>query len=446
MLAGAPADPVWLNQHLYAFPAAILGMNKPYLAVSISSLRRVMRRLGLIEPDTSAMQLPPNRRWQELLAQLEEHVQCCGALQGLARWCQANGIEPEQVSRATLERFETFIRTRTLHSEIPRLIRTITRAWRKAAALIQEWPQEQLTAPPRRDTYSLPFSAFPASFQHEVDALRRRLEGAGNRGPFRGTGLRAPLRPRSVKTRLYNLRQAASALVVLGRDPTSITSLADLVDEAAFESILLFFWERAMTRHTASRGINPDGANPDLGRTAQTGAIASALMIVAKYHCNLTGDTLKRLKTMAQDVTPSRQGQLSQKNRDRLRQFDDPMLRAQLLHLPERLMRQAEKPGMRPLEAARLARVAAAIEILFHIPLRNSNLNSAPARRAPPVCGCTAGSHLAPGSAAARDEEQLQRRMGGRARAVCLPAPLYPRIPACLGHGWWRLAVSGRLR
>lgn len=374
MLAGAPADPIWLNQHLYAFPAAILGINKPYLAVSISSLRRVMRRLGLIEPDTSAIQLPTHQRWQELLAQLEKHVLCRGALQGLARWCQANGIEPEQVSRATLERFENFIRTRTLHSEIPRLIRTITKAWRKAAALLQDWPQGQLTAPPRRDTYTLPFSAFPVSFQHDVDAFRRRLEGSGNLGPFRNAGQRAPLRPPSVKGRLYNLRQAASALVVLGRDPASIIGLADLVDEAAFESILLFFWERAMTKQTASRGILRDGADPDFGRTAQTSAIASALMIVAKYHCKLTGDTLTRLRNMAQDMTPSRQGQLSQKNRDRLRQFDDPMLRARLLHLPERLMRQAEKPGMRPLEAARLARVATAIEILFHIPLRNSNL------------------------------------------------------------------------
>jgi hypothetical protein len=75
-----------------------------------------------------------------------------------------------------------------------------------------------------------------------------------------------------------------------------------------------------------------------------------------------------------------RQTELTQKNIDRLRQFDNQLVRAQLLHLPELLMQRAEellspKTGVtKPFRAARMARVAVAIEILLNIPLRIGNL------------------------------------------------------------------------
>lgn len=370
MLASVPANPAWLNEHLYAYPAAVLGTKKGCLALSISGLRRIMRRVGLIEALPSEPELL-STRWSELLARLDPLVYCLGSLSGFARWCHANGIAPEQVSRETLVRYETFVRTRTLHSEVPRLVGKLTKGWREAAKVLRDWPQGPLVAPPRREIVTLPFSDFPVSFQQEIAAWCERLQGTGPRSPFRGDGPRRPLRRSSVKSRRYNLRQAASALVRLGRDPATITSLADLVDEVAFEAILQFYWDRAVAARTLAEGQPPR----ELQGTAQTTAIATALMSVARYHCKLEGDTLVRLRNMARDVTAPVQGQLSQKNRDRLRQFDDPVIRAKLLHLPERLMRQAEGPGLRPCEAARLARVAAAIELLLHIPLRNGNLS-----------------------------------------------------------------------
>ena len=108
--------------------------------------------------------------------------------------------------------------------------------------------------------------------------------------------------------------------------------------------------------------------------TTQTGAIASALMIVARYHCKLDERVIGRFRTMAADVTPGRQTEVSDKNLDLLRQFDNPITLAKLLHLPAFLMDEAEKLKDRPFEAARTARAAAAIEILLHVPLRIKNL------------------------------------------------------------------------
>lgn len=373
--ASVPADAAWLNRYLFAYPASLVGTKEQCRRLSVSGLRHALRRVGLIESYSAATPTPPGGPWHDLLKSLEAHVLCRAALTNFARWCHANGIEPEHVSRQTLERYETFVRTRTLHSEIPRLIGTIAKAWRKAAKLLQGWPGAPLVPRPRRDRYTSDFSEFPASFQGEVAAFAERLGGTGRRQPFRNAGLRRPLRPSSVKIRLYSLRQAASALVLLGRDPATITGLADLVDEAAFEAILQFYWDRGVAaRVTPEQRLAGCQPRRELGVTAQTGAIASALMIVAKHHCKLDSATLARLRSMAQDVTPPPQSQISQKNRDRLRQFDDPVLRAKLLHLPERLMRLAEGSGLRPFETARLARVAAAIELLLHVPLRNKNL------------------------------------------------------------------------
>ena len=391
-LASVPADAAWLNRYLFAHPANVLGTKEGCRRLSVSGLRRALRRVGLIEPYSAATPTPPSGPWHDLLKDLEAHVLCRAALTNFARWCHANGIEPEHVSRQTLERYETFVRTGMLHSEIPRLVGTIAKAWRKAAKLLQGWPGKPLAPRPRQDRYTLAFSAFPASFQQEMAAFAERLGGAGRRRPFRSAGPRRPLRPSSVKRRLYSLQQAASALVLLGRDPATIISLADLVDETTFEAILQFYWERGIVaRVTPEQRLAGCQPRPELGVTVQTGAIASALMIVAKHHCKLDGDTLARLRSMAQDVTPPRQSQLSRKNRDRLRQFDDPVVRAKLLHLPERLMRLAEGPGLRPFEAARLARVAAAIELLFHVPLRNENLT-----------GLRLGAHLRYGDARRR--------------------------------------------
>ena len=77
---------------------------------------------------------------------------------------------------------------------------------------------------------------------------------------------------------------------------------------------------------------------------------------------------------MAQDLTPKPQTRLSRKNQERLGQFDDPATRAKLLHLPSRIRDLIESGSYRPEEAARMARVAAAVEFLLHVPLRNGNL------------------------------------------------------------------------
>ena len=376
LLATAPVNIPWLNEYLYAHPAELSGATDQCRNLSISGLRRVLRHMGLIAPYAPSTMLPTDCPWRQLLDAVED-AYCQTALSTFGTWCHMTGIAPADVSASTVDTFEAHVRSRTLHAEIPRLIRGVCKAWPKAAVLIPDGNGFLLKPPTRRETYSLPLSKFPQSFQDDVIRFQVRISGDRTRRPFRGDGPRRPLRSSTIKIRLDCIRASASALVLTGRDIATVKSLASLVEIEAFETILIFFWERArkasLTPEQLQAGDEPD---TDVGVTTFTGSIAATLMMVAKHHCSLDPQTVQQLREMAQDMTPPPQTELSPKNRERLRQFDDPVTRAKLLHLPRRLMKLAEDGDLRPLEAARLARLAAAIEILLHVPLRNGNLTS----------------------------------------------------------------------
>jgi integrase len=97
-------------------------------------------------------------------------------------------------------------------------------------------------------------------------------------------------------------------------------------------------------------------------------------MIVARHHCKLPLAELEILAKLTADMRPDRQGALTQKNRDRLRQLIEPTAMLRLLHLPGHLMRVAHRLRDKPREAARTALLAVAIEIELNCPLRLKNL------------------------------------------------------------------------
>ena len=372
-LAHVPCDIGVLNKHLFTYPAAVHGLTHITYSKSIGGLRRILRRLDLIDP-RSPPPLPEGSQWERLMKTLSDRPYLSMPLKGFAAWCDRNAISPETVTQVSLTAYELYLRKRHLNRNVAGLLRALRKVWHQ---IVLTLPSLSGTADLRVSpkSYNLPFTAFPESFQSDVEALEARLSGANRKGPFRGEGPRRPLRARSIVLRLYSIRQAASALVALGRDPDTIIRLADLVEEEAFETILEFFWLRAMAARRTDEEIAASlPQDPTHGVTAQTGLIASALIMVARHHCKLDEAKLAPLLTMASDLTPKAQSQLSQKNRDRLRQFDDPLTRAKMLHLPKHLMELADAECVRPHRAAYLARTAVAIELLLHIPFRLGNL------------------------------------------------------------------------
>jgi integrase len=203
-----------------------------------------------------------------------------------------------------------------------------------------------------------------------------RLARRDDHGPFRGEGPVRPLRPRSIAARRFNLLQAAATLVIHGRDPASIRGLADLVERPAFETILTHYWQRTIDARIARNELRSGDALPrEAGVSTQTGAIASALMLVARHHCHLPGHVIETLADLARDLHPPAQSGINAATRALLNALSVPATRNRLLRLPHRLMREAKDlRSTRPLEAGRLAMIATAIEFELTIPLRITNL------------------------------------------------------------------------
>jgi integrase len=86
---------------------------------------------------------------------------------------------------------------------------------------------------------------------------------------------------------------------------------------------------------------------------------------------------LKEITDATKAAKPKKRTQITLTNEERLAQFDDSVVLAQTLHLPEHLMKLAAalKAEGQVLQAAWLASVAVAVKIELHCPLRIHTLN-----------------------------------------------------------------------
>jgi excisionase family DNA binding protein len=218
---------------------------------------------------------------------------------------------------------------------------------------IADWPDIEIPRPIRREIYVRPWSDFPSSLKANVDKFLVWLSGVDldEDGPTR------PARSAmTLKTREYQLRVAASALVLQGVEPGSLQSLADVVTLERIRLVLRFL----LDRH--------DGKP-----SPQVAQIAVFLKSVAERWVKADELTLLQIKKLTSRLSTGRRG-LTAKNRERLRPFDEPHTVAGFLGLPQRIRREVDKDRRAPKLKAVLAQSAAAIAVLQAVPLRIGNL------------------------------------------------------------------------
>jgi integrase len=298
---------------------------------------------------------PLEPAWQDLANRLEVKALRIG-LSRLMRFCSSQDIAPEAVDDAVMERFRAALEHSSLVRNPAKAHRDATHSWNRAAA-VSGWPATRVSPPPRvRKTYVLPLSAFPPSFGADLEGWLARLAGQDLLAelPFR------PVRQSTLRTRRLQVRQLASALVHRGRDPTTLTRLADLVEPAAtVREALRFFLARA-------------GGTT----TRQVHQLATVALMIAKHWAKVPEPTVAELRALVRRCDPQVRG-LTAKNRAALRRLeDDPALVRGLLTLPDRLARGlARKPAaaLARRDAVRL-QTALAVAILLAAPLRVANL------------------------------------------------------------------------
>jgi len=341
------ADPRHLSPRLKAIAPRAIGMSLRSWSNVRSRLRKALSFVRPIAPGRNTNPLTPS--WDALWRPLEcRRVKI--SLSRFVRYCSAAGIEPEAVSETTFTEFRDHLDDALLrHPDAT--FAELVRAWTVAQRTVEGWPTVSFTIPDRRNHWTLPWPTFPASLREDCETWLDRLAGRDllEEAPFR------PVRPSTVERREWQLRAFATALMLRGRDPSTITCLRDLVEIEAYKEGLRFYLERNGGKSTI--------AIVDL---------ASALTAIARHHLSLDKAHLDRMVAINRKLEVGRRG-LTEKNRKLLRQFDDPANVIALLRLPQKLMGIAGR-NRNPRAGALQAQIAVAIEILIMTAIRLGNL------------------------------------------------------------------------
>ncbi len=366
-MCGLPAEsvimvPAFLSPRVVARPPAGYGLSDQRHSAVLSGLRFVLRRLGVHAPFRVAFA----PAWEALREQLGHFEQT--ALAAWFRFATAEGILPSDVEASTIDVFERWARETTLCDDPKKLARRTADAWNRAVAAVPGWPQVRLERAPTRDQYTLPLDAYPPSFSADVEAWTRRAEQVEEEEIFpddvadrsHGASGRAPraARPRTIETRVFQIQQAAGALVRSGISPAEIHNLADLVAPKEHpKAILAFMRGRGRER-----------------RSTNAGGVGEVLRQLAKFWVRLPDEDVRRIAVWASRIAPERSRSMTLGNRERLRALIEPRTLAKLLHLPIRLEKMARGPDMPARRAAVAMQRAMLVETATICPFRISNL------------------------------------------------------------------------
>jgi integrase len=308
----------------------------------------------------AAPALPLTRRiavapsWRTLLDRIETVYQR-QALYRLATFGSVMGIAPEAVTTETLFGLYEALESEEAIKSPKSILKNTISNWNRSARTVPGWPQIVLFSPLKQEPYTLPLGAFPTSFQEEVGLWRERM---ANPDPLDEEAPARALRPETIKHRVDNFRQFASALVHTGHLPVeAITSLSILFQPEAFKAALRFFLDRSGKK------------------TQRVHNLARSMRLIAKHYGRLDEATRATLEKVCRKLDPGNRRQMTERNRKRLSQFDDPRNVARLLTFPEREAKRA-LAETNPIRAAKAMERAVAIDLLIRCALRIGSLRT----------------------------------------------------------------------
>jgi integrase len=270
-------------------------------------------------------------------------------------WCTAEGIAPADVNQSDMDRFVVALAKESL-VERPRAVhRDLALAWDRCRATVAGWPDVEIAVPNYSRAYALAEGDLSDAFVQDVDAYLHHLAVVD---PFEDTPRQAmaPTTLRDTKLRIYQL---ASALAQSGRDPKTIAALSDLVAPDAAKAALRVQHERNGKR-----------------KTGQLANYARTLISAARHWVKASEEDLEKLRAIARSITPKSSG-MTDKNRARLRQFDDEAAVQRLISLPARVFDNLPAVGrLSPAQALRAQSALAIAILMLGAPVRIKNLAS----------------------------------------------------------------------
>ena len=357
-------NPSYLNEYLLGRSPRVLGFSIRRHHNICRSVRWALRRFGL-QPHKQNLWNGANEVWQRAAIASGNRF---GQLSGFAIWCTARDLQPADVTADHLSAFQDWRMSNTLSRCAADSASRLWRTWKALEKTTPGWPAIRGELPKRNNRYTISRSEWPESLRSDEELFLRKLAHRETEDIFplgcdaddfsRGRSRRA-LKPATIETRGVQIRIAVGALLNSGLTFEQIRTLQDLVDPLENAQKILMFLVKRLGRSEGTSIAGP----------------AEILRQIAKYHCRLPDEHVRKLARWASTARGKQQMTMTPKNRHKLRAISDPHTRALLLHAPRNLMREAEALQL-PKRATRLARTALAVELLQVVPMRVCSLRN----------------------------------------------------------------------
>jgi hypothetical protein len=349
-----PANINWLHIRVRRIAPAAHKISKKRLANIKSDVLKSLALIGCSRERADWLS-KPSQAWQELLEQITDKHDVWRLTQ-LAQYCSALDIDPDAVTDEHVVGLQKTLNEETFMNKPDHVAVNAVKTWNRLRTGIEGWPEIELSRPPRKKKpWTIPLVQFPQPFQDDISGWKQRLE---HPDPLDTSGPRKPLRPVTIKHRLHQIQQAASAAVLSTHlSIADVQSLSNLVEIATFKAILRYLMSRFEDKPTeAIHGL------------------AIGLKAIAEHHVAVDPDHLQEIKAICDRINLNVDG-LRVKNQQRLEQLEDSHNLAALLHLPAKLVQLSKRGRLRDHKAALLVQVALCIEILLYAPMRAGTLS-----------------------------------------------------------------------
>lgn len=343
----------FFRERIKTFAPAAEGMTRKRWQTIKSDVGAALRHAG-VSPKAPKPRRDYAPEWRALKDALAAAGRVGWGLSRLARYAEARGIAPTDVDDLVMAGFHETIRRESFKTNPDHHHRSTCRLWNDTADLLPHLELRKVTLPNYRERYTPDWDALPESFRAEAEAWLTRMSEEGDlldeRAPAR------PLRPASIKTYRYILRQIAAGFVGSGRPITSITSLACIVEVDAAKAILKWRLDR------------------NGGETSSAiASIAHVLVLVAETAVGADPAEVARLRSIRRRLAVPHRG-MRPRPKATLRPLAEPRNIEQILMLPERILAELRKKRTLTRRDALRMQSAVMLELLLMRPIRRKNL------------------------------------------------------------------------
>ena len=314
-----------------------------------SDVRRAVKNSGLTatEIETDA---PLTDAW-ETTSQLAQHPTNRSIIRRLGHYCSARQITPAQVDDQLIQEYLSYLDDNQLSRTPARSVSDLIRAWNRHVATDPSSDCLPLTAPNRSRKYALDWAELPAALHADVQAYH-----AASLHP---DPLDPDARPAVQDTTVYQrdrmLRRLAAAAILNGVDRDALQSLADIIRPDRLKPALRFL-------------LDQNGGEPN----KQLADMLGLVLGIARHWVRAPDECINQIRVWERKFRRRSCG-LTDKNRERLRQFDDPKVLHTFLALPDKIIAKARRAPLHT-RTARKAPTALALSLLQIAPIRIGNL------------------------------------------------------------------------